>query len=122
MYVYIMTNPLKTVLYTGVTNNLQRRVLEHRAKMIEGFTKRYNVTWLLYYEEIPDPESAIAREKQIKSWSRAKKEELIARTNPLWVDLAASLEDDGEARPVNGNGRQEDCHVVASLLLAMTAS
>ncbi len=94
MYVYIMTNALKTVLYTGVTNDLRRRVLEHRTKLAEGFTKRYNITLLLHYEEIPDPRSAIAREKQIKSWSRARKEELIVQSNPLWVDLAASLEGD----------------------------
>ena len=93
MYVYIMTNPLKSVLYTGVTNDLERRVQEHRAKMTDGFTKRYNVTLLLHYEEIPDPKSAIAREKQIKSWSRERKEALIARANPYWLDLADALDD-----------------------------
>ncbi len=95
MYVYMMTNANKSVLYTGVTNDLGRRVLEHRAKIHEGFTKRYNVTLLLLYEEIPDAASAIAREKQIKSWSRARKEELIAQANPFWRDLAGSLEEEG---------------------------
>ncbi len=93
MYVYIMTNPNKSVLYTGVTNDLERRVQEHHAKTTEGFTKRYNVTLLLYHEEIPDPQSAIAREKQIKSWSRERKEALIAQANPYWLDLASALDD-----------------------------
>ena len=94
MYVYIMTNPNKSVLYTGVTNDLARRVLEHRSKINAGFTKRYNVTLLLHYEEIPDPVCAIAREKQIKSWSRARKEDLIAQTNPFWRDLAGFLDEE----------------------------
>ena len=86
-FVYIMTNPGHSVLYTGVTGDLSRRVWEHREHLIEGFTKRYNVTQLLYYEEYPDPASAIAREKQIKAGSRRKKRELIHSMNPAWNDL-----------------------------------
>lgn len=86
-YVYIMTNRSKT-LYTGVTNDLIRRVYEHKNKMVEGFTKKYNITRLLYFEETNDIQSAIAREKQIKGWLRAKKVALIESTNPEWKDLS----------------------------------
>lgn len=85
-YVYIMTNPSKT-LYTGVTNNLSRRVYEHKSKIIEGFTKKYNITKLVYYEETDDISVAIAREKQIKGWLREKKIKLIESVNPAWKDL-----------------------------------
>ena len=71
--VYIMTNPRNTVLYTGVTSNLQRRCYEHKQKLVESFTKKYNVTKLVYYEVCRDPETAIRREKQIKAGSREKK-------------------------------------------------
>ena len=90
-YVYIMTNKGNRVLYTGVTNNLIRRVYEHREKLIKGFTKRYNVNNLVYYESCGDVESAILREKQIKGGSRAKKMELVNRMNPDWRDLFHSL-------------------------------
>lgn len=86
-YVYIMTNNSKT-LYTGVTNNLHRRVYEHKNKLIEGFTKKYNITKLVYFEETDDVSSAIAREKQIKGWLRLKKIELIEEVNPKWLDLS----------------------------------
>ena len=86
-YVYIMTNRSKT-LYTGVTNDLLRRVYEHKNKMVEGFTKKYNITKLVYYEDTDDVEEAIAREKQIKGWLRRKKIALIESINPEWKDLS----------------------------------
>jgi putative endonuclease len=86
-YVYIMTNRSKT-LYTGVTNDLTRRVYEHKNKMIDGFTKKYNITKLVYFEETNDILSAITREKQIKGWLRSKKIALIGSVNPKWEDLS----------------------------------
>ena len=86
-YVYIMTSPSGT-LYTGMTNNLQRRVYEHKNKLIDGFTKKYNVTRLVYHELHHDVRDAIAREKQIKSWRRSKKIDLIKSLNPTWKDLS----------------------------------
>ncbi|MDP3963915.1 MAG: GIY-YIG nuclease family protein [bacterium] len=87
-YVYIMTNPGNTVLYTGVTNDLPRRVSEHKLKILPGFTTNYNVNKLVYYETFSDPESAIMREKQIKAGSRKKKITLIAQKNSRWEDLS----------------------------------
>lgn len=84
---YILTNKNNTVLYTGVTNNLVRRVFEHKEKLIEGFTKKYNCTNLVWYEPHVDSLNAIAREKQIKGGSRKKKEQLINLMNPKWKDL-----------------------------------
>ena len=86
-YVYIMANRSK-MLYTGVTNDLQRRVYEHQHHLIEGFTSRYQVTRLVYFEETTDVYAAIAREKQIKGWLRAKKMTLIESVNPEWRDLS----------------------------------
>lgn len=86
-YVYIMTNRSKT-LYTGVTNDLMRRVYEHKNKMIDGFTKKYHITKLVYYEETNDIQVAISREKQIKGWLRGKKIALIGSVNPKWNDLS----------------------------------
>ncbi len=86
-YVYILTNKSGT-LYTGVTNNLERRVYEHKNKFIDGFTKKYDLTRLVYFEEASDINSAISREKQIKGWLRKKKIELIRSLNPRWLDLA----------------------------------
>lgn len=83
-----MTKPSRT-LYTGVTNDLQRRVHEHRHKLTPGFTQRYNVTRLVYFEATASVKDAIAREKQIKRWLRAKKIALIESANPKWNDLAA---------------------------------
>ena len=80
-YVYIMTNKNKTVLYTGVTTNLKKRVYEHKNKLVAGFTKKYNILNLLYYEVFEDPENAILREKQIKAGSRQKKIDLINGMN-----------------------------------------
>ena len=85
--VYIMTNPHNTTLYTGVTNNLQRRVLEHREGKGSAFTKRYNLTKLVYFEYGNDVEAAIFREKQIKAGSRQKKLDLVNEMNPEWKDL-----------------------------------
>ncbi|MGI5876507.1 MAG: GIY-YIG nuclease family protein [Dethiobacteria bacterium] len=86
-YVYIMTNWNNKVLYTGVTNNLERRVYEHKNKLVKGFTAKYNINKLVYYDFTSDVLSAIAREKQIKGWTRKKKNELIASLNPEWRDL-----------------------------------
>lgn len=89
-FVYIMSNRSKT-LYTGVTNNLERRVYEHKSKLIPGFTAKYNLTVVVYYEETSDVQSAIAREKTIEGWVRAKKIALIESVNPTWKDLGQSL-------------------------------
>ena len=86
-FVYIMTNKKNTVLYTGVTNSLKRRVYQHKEKRISGFTSRYNVSKLVYYEIFGDPYHAIAREKQIKGGSRQKKIDLVSSINPAWDDL-----------------------------------
>src|SRR3989338_3506525 len=85
-YVYIMTNPRNTVFYTGVTSDLLKRISEHRQKLIEGFTKRYNITKLVYYEAFDSITDAIQREKQIKAGSRKKKLALIRFLNPEWRD------------------------------------
>jgi putative endonuclease len=90
-YVYILTNKMHSVLYTGVTNDLVRRVYEHRGNFVDGFTKRYKVHKLIYYEVAENAEAAITREKQIKSWSRKRKEELIASFNPVWAELYDKL-------------------------------
>ena len=86
-YVYILTNRSKT-LYVGVTNNLERRMYEHKAKGVRGFTSKYNLTRLAYFEWTSRIESAIAREKQLKGWLRNKKVALIESSNPLWKDLS----------------------------------
>jgi putative endonuclease len=86
-YVYIMTNNSRT-LYTGVTDNLIRRVHEHKNKLVEGFTKKYNITKLVHYEITRDVQAAIRREKQIKGWLRRKKIALIEAGNPEWKDLS----------------------------------
>lgn len=90
-YVYILANKNDTVLYIGVTNDLVRRVHEHREKLVAGFTKKYNLDKLVYYEVLEDIEQAILREKQLKGGSREKKIELIERMNPSWNDLYLSL-------------------------------
>ena len=86
-YVYVLTNKRNTVLYTGITNNLKRRVYEHKEKLVNGFTKKYNITKLVYYEVFEDPENAILREKQIKAGSRQRKIDLINTKNRGWMDL-----------------------------------
>jgi len=86
-YVYIMTNKNNTCLYTGVTNDLKRRVYEHKEKMTKGFTKKYNINKLVYYEVCDDAYNAITREKQIKAGSRQRKIELVKSMNISWRDL-----------------------------------
>ena len=76
------------VMYIGVTNNLERRIYEHKSKLIAGFTKKYNVNKLVYFEHTEDPSSAISREKQLKGWNRKRKNDLIIATNPGWKDLS----------------------------------
>ena len=88
-YVYILTNTHKNVLYTGVTNDLERRCFEHRNKLIKGFTQKYNVDKLVYYEKFDHIDFAIEREKQIKGYTRVKKNDLIGRFNSDWIDLYA---------------------------------
>ena len=90
-YVYIMTNKHNNVLYTGITNDLKRRVYEHKEKLVNGFTKKYNITKLVYYEVFEDPENAILREKQIKAGSRQKKIDLINSINRKWLNLYEQL-------------------------------
>jgi putative endonuclease len=90
-YVYIMTNRYNTVLYTGMTSELQARVCQHKERLIPGFTKRYNIDKLVYYEEVADSLKAIKREKQIKAGSRQKKENLINSLNAEWKDLYNDL-------------------------------
>lgn len=87
-YVYILANKRNGALYAGVTDNLQRRIYEHKNNLLKGFTQRYGIHNLVYYEETNDVNVAIEREKQIKSWSRNKKLALIEKNNPAWNDLA----------------------------------
>jgi len=90
-YVYILTNKFNRVLYTGITNDIYRRVYEHKNKLIKGFSSKYNVTKLIYYEVFDNVESAIVREKQIKGGSRQRKINLIMNMNPMFIDLYDSL-------------------------------
>jgi putative endonuclease len=93
-FVYIMTNrPRSHVLYTGITGNPSRRVFEHKNKLVPGFTSRYNLTRVVYFEEFVYPDAAINREKEIKGWRRSKKIRLIESTNSHWDDLAESWAD-----------------------------
>ncbi len=89
-YVYILSNWSDSVLYIGVTNNLQRRLYEHRNHLVKGFTQRYNIHKLLYFETTSDVRAALEREKQLKGWTRARKNELISMSNPDWQDLSAN--------------------------------
>jgi putative endonuclease len=90
-YVYLLANKYNNVLYTGVTNDLIRRVYEHKNKLVAGFTQKYNVDRLVYFEVCSGIVVAIEREKQIKGWSRKKKQDLINSLNPEWDDLYRSL-------------------------------
>jgi len=87
-YVYILTNRSNKVMYIGVTNELERRLYEHKNQMVDGYAKDYNVQKLVYFESVPDVRAAIAREKQIKGWPRAKKNALVEGLNPEWRDLS----------------------------------
>ncbi|MFQ5663006.1 MAG: GIY-YIG nuclease family protein [Terriglobia bacterium] len=99
-YVYILSNSSR-MLYTGVTNNLRRRILEHKQKLIKGFTKKYSLTRVVYYETTTDVRAAIARKKHIQGWLRAKKIELIEPVNPTWKDLAADWFPKGKSKPAD---------------------
>lgn len=92
-YVYVMSNKSRR-LYTGITSKLQKRVFEHKNKLLDGFTARYNFDMLVYYEVFSQVANAITREKQIKSWSREKKLRLILAENPDWQDLSLEWEED----------------------------
>ena len=87
-YVYLLTNWNNKVMYVGVTNNLERRVYEHKQHLVTGFTEKYNVHKLVYYEETEDVRVALEREKEIKKWRREKKDALVRLTNPEWKDLS----------------------------------
>ncbi len=87
-HIYLITNKNNKVLYTGITNDPERRILQHKNKTIEGFTKKYNCTKLVYLEECNNVIDALNREKQIKGWTRDKKNDLVNSINPEWNDLA----------------------------------
>jgi len=105
-YVYIVTNKHDSVLYIGITSNLEGRLFEHRERLVEGFTKRYQVTKLIYYADYPDPLSAIAREKQLKGWRREKKIALIEKTNSRWADLFDEITAGYDVDLLNGERRE----------------
>ena len=90
-YIYILTNISNSVMYIGVTNDLKRRIAEHKNELIDGFTKRYHVHKLVYLEEYSEIKLALAREKQLKRWVRAKKNWLVETKNPNWDDLGSKL-------------------------------
>lgn len=90
-FVYIVTNFKNTVLYTGVTNNLERRIAEHQSEQLKGFTEKYHLTKLVFYEEFRNVEDAIAAEKKIKGWVRKKKIALIDSCNISWEDLSGKI-------------------------------
>ena len=90
-YIYLICNKNNTTIYTGITSDIKRRIWEHKNKTAKGFSSKYNLYKLLYYEIYQDPENAIIREKQIKSGSREKKIELIESMNPKWIDLYDNL-------------------------------
>jgi len=98
-FVYMLTNQRNTVLYIGITNSLERRLAEHGEHNRFHFTRQYNADKLIYFEAYSDPRSAIEREKQLKKWSRAKKETLIAKRNPEWRDL---LDEMFATKPIGG--------------------
>jgi putative endonuclease len=105
-FVYIMSNdPKSAVLYTGITGDLVHRVWQHKSKLVPGFTSRYNLTRLVYYERFFYPDAAIDREKEIKGWRRSKKIKLIESMNPRWDDLAENWQN--LYKPAHASGRQE---------------
>ena len=91
-YVYILSNKINTTLYIGMTNNLKRRIYEHKNKLVPGFTEKYNVNKLVYFEKVSDVKAAIQREKNLKNWNRDWKLELIKKTNPSFMDLSMDWE------------------------------
>ncbi len=90
-FVYLLTNWNNKVMYVGMTNNLVRRVYEHKSEAVKGFTEKYKAHKLVYFEETSDVHAAIAREKEIKRWRREKKNALVFQGNPTWRDLSADL-------------------------------
>ena len=109
-YVYILTNWNNKVMYIGMTNNLERRLYEHKNKLVDGFTKKYNVTKLVYYEHTTDVHVAIAREKEIKKWRREKKNKLVISMNPNWQDLSLDWE---RISPSGRNDKPNDIAISA---------
>jgi putative endonuclease len=108
-YIYLLTNKNDKVMYVGVTNNLERRLYEHKMKMVPGFTEKYNVNKLVYFEETDDVRSAIAREKEIKKWRREKKNNLVVAVNPEWMDLSEGwFEISPFGRDDNREGSRDD--------------
>lgn len=104
-YVYIMTDgPKAAILYIGITGDLCRRVWQHKNKLVPGFTSRYKLTCLVYYESFVYPDTAIRREKQVKGWSRSKKIKLVESMNPQWNDLARNWQD--MYKPANAVDRE----------------
>ena len=87
-YTYILTTKNNQMLYIGITSDLQKRLYEHKNKMLDGFTKKYNIDKLVHYEEFENVEDAINREKQLKGWTRSKKNNLISVNNPDWMELS----------------------------------
>jgi len=92
-YVYIITNKTNKVLYIGVTNNLERRIYEHKNKLVPGFTQKYNINKLIHFEHFDNINDAIRREKQLKKWNRKWKEDLINENNPEWNNLHKEISD-----------------------------
>lgn len=90
-YVYLLTNWNNKVIYIGVTNDLNRRLYEHKNKIIQGFTQKCNLNKLVYFEETNDINAAITREKEIKKWRREKKDKLVNQLNPNWIDLSEQV-------------------------------
>jgi putative endonuclease len=101
-YIYILTNWTNEVMYVGVTNDLERRFYEHKSKLIPGFTKKYNLEKLVYFEHFSDIEMAIAREKEIKGWRREKKDKLVMSMNPDWADLSKGWGEDPSSQELLG--------------------
>ncbi len=92
-YIYILTNWTNKVIYIGVTNDLSRRIFEHKNKLNNGFTKKYNLDKLVYFELFSEINDAIRREKELKKWRREKKNKLVETMNPLWRDLSLDFKD-----------------------------
>lgn len=103
-YVYILTNKTNNVLYIGITNDLIRRMQEHKNKLIPGFTSKYNLTKLVYFEQTSDVNVALNREKQLKNWHREWKVNLVNRANPAWNDLSGNFMDNTTEDPEPSSG------------------
>ena len=116
-FVYLLTNRWQNVLYTGMTNSLIKRIWQHKNKALPGFTAKYNCDRLVYFEAYDHVQQAIAREKQIKNWPRAKKNELVNSTNPEWNDLAADWYDD-PVIPSRGDGTDPQLHATPGAVAA----